>query len=741
MIHPSSSTTTATATDVLEDLALALEEDKLHEYDLIPSFVPVEMYDEGDKRETDPQEEHSASGVTAQRHDGERHDEEKKKTSSVQWWHQDGNAATQSVGGEGRRHHKNHEGGGGGGGDMGEEEESEKSEVFHDEGSRLYPTQTFSISSAEPFPSLISRPSKDLHRHAAAAPPPPPPPTQVEKTTEEKEKKNATAHLAGANDTHEKSVPSFMTPSDSTQTTAGPMNEDTLASTASGGLQKPMFSSTPLNHSTIMLIRQDGSFYSLAETILDHDLDNDEVDESVRQLLEEDDVVVVCNEKCSCNDKVNLADRFQVLHDLPLGQGTFGSVYRAWDSQAGCYLAAKEVPLKLMSNHGIGGLPAMKMMGGGGGEGGARGLGLAGLALDQPAGSPRISEALREFTVLTSLDHPRIVKVVAFMVRGKVGCIFMEWMPWGSLLEVIRRYQQKYQEKMKQRPPPRSPQAQAQTQDEPHHVTGEAAGSSRDRSLHLITNVSATPTLSDEHHPQPVIAHDHHLSERVHTPSPDSVSNDVFSGLDNDGGDGETVWLLGLEERFVQRYARDTLEGLAYLHSRRVLHRDIKPANLLLASDGSVKLTDFGTSHVFGDDVGGGDGLSATLETSSIMGTVAYLAPEAVKGVYSSASDVWALGCTVVELLTGVPPWCDLVTHHHPGNIPLLFKIGSLDEERNRERPHTAFLATPQAKTLSPELKDFLNKIFVTDRHARPSAKALLDHPFMKLDLLKAEKE
>eukprot|EP00796_Vickermania_ingenoplastis_P011222 gene11222-7794_t len=201
----------------------------------------------------------------------------------------------------------------------------------------------------------------------------------------------------------------------STHVQDAPQRENQKQSAShSGGLSEMLTPSkssvADVHRSTVMIIRRDGSFQSILDTVLQPEEDTEAVDEALQQLLEKDDVVVVSNEPCSCNDSVHLADRFQVFHDMPLGSGTFGHVFRAWDSQHGRYLAAKEVPLKLYS----------------------RG------AVPRPDGaeSPLMGEALREFTVLTGLDHPHIVRVVAFMVKGKVGCIFMEWMPAGSLLDI-----------------------------------------------------------------------------------------------------------------------------------------------------------------------------------------------------------------------------------------------------------------------------------------------------------------
>ncbi|WP_309649715.1 protein kinase domain-containing protein [Nocardioides sp.] len=89
-------------------------------------------------------------------------------------------------------------------------------------------------------------------------------------------------------------------------------------------------------------------------------------------------------------------------------------------------------------------------------------------------------------------------------------------------------------------------------------------------------------------------------------------------------------------------------EALAYAHGRGVVHRDVKPGNVLLGDDGRVKLADFGIARLVGDNV------RHTLP-GTLIGTVAYLAPEQVTGdELTQAVDVYALGLVLLESVTGV---------------------------------------------------------------------------------------
>lgn len=106
----------------------------------------------------------------------------------------------------------------------------------------------------------------------------------------------------------------------------------------------------------------------------------------------------------------------------------------------------------------------------------------------------------------------------------------------------------------------------------------------------------------------------------------------------------------GLAPDRVATIGAQAAAGLAAAHRSGVVHRDVKPANLLLDADGGIKIGDFGIAR-FADEA------AARLTVpGQVVGTCYYLAPERVRRPAVPASDVYALGCVLYELLAGRPP-------------------------------------------------------------------------------------
>ncbi|KAI0060355.1 hypothetical protein BV25DRAFT_1917717 [Artomyces pyxidatus] len=158
-------------------------------------------------------------------------------------------------------------------------------------------------------------------------------------------------------------------------------------------------------------------------------------------------------------------------------------------------------------------------------------------------------------------------------------------------------------------------------------------------------------------------------------------------------------------ENLVAVYISQVLEGLVYLHDQGVIHRDIKGANILTTKDGAVKLADFG--------VASNTTAAGAASDDAVVGSPYWMAPEVIEQFgATTASDIWSVGCTVIELLEGRPPY------HFLKPMPALYRIVQDD-------------CPPIPEGASPIVKDFLYHCFQKDCNLRISAKKLLRHPWM----------
>ncbi|KAF8702061.1 hypothetical protein HU200_033406 [Digitaria exilis] len=161
-------------------------------------------------------------------------------------------------------------------------------------------------------------------------------------------------------------------------------------------------------------------------------------------------------------------------------------------------------------------------------------------------------------------------------------------------------------------------------------------------------------------------------------------------------------------EAVIRKYTRQLLQGLVYLHRNGIIHRDIKGANILVDNKGGIKLADFGASKQV-------EKLATATAAKTMKGTPYWMAPEVIVGSgYNCSADIWSVGCTVIEMATGKPPWS-----HEYQEVSLLYYVGT-----TKSHP-------PIPEHLSPEAKDFLLKCLQKEPEMRSAASDLLQHPFV----------
>lgn len=174
----------------------------------------------------------------------------------------------------------------------------------------------------------------------------------------------------------------------------------------------------------------------------------------------------------------------------------------------------------------------------------------------------------------------------------------------------------------------------------------------------------------------------------------------------------------------VRKYTRQILEGLGYLHSERIVHRDVKGANILIDLPGDAALADFGACREL-------EALHLSLGSSgqrSIHGSIYWMAPEVSKCQVGRRSDIWSLGCTVIEMMTAEPPWPNL-------------RIERMSVAETIRRIIDGDETPPLPPKISAEARHFLECILIRDHTKRPYAAQLLKHRFVRQESSVADSE
>ena len=196
--------------------------------------------------------------------------------------------------------------------------------------------------------------------------------------------------------------------------------------------------------------------------------------------------------------------------------------------------------------------------------------------------------------------------------------------------------------------------------------------------------------------------------------------------------DGKKKYRENIESLTIKSIMCQILRGVADWHTKRILHRDIKPQNILLNDAGEVKIADFGLARAFQDPV--------RPYTHEVV-TLYYRAPEVILNAveYSTAIDIWSIGCVFAELYTQAPLF------QGDSEIDQMFKIfkllGTPTEEDwpgvTEMKAYKPTFPKWKPKDLGQEVPnmdelgiDLLRKMLTLDPSQRISAQKALDHPY-----------
>jgi hypothetical protein len=160
----------------------------------------------------------------------------------------------------------------------------------------------------------------------------------------------------------------------------------------------------------------------------------------------------------------------------------------------------------------------------------------------------------------------------------------------------------------------------------------------------------------------------HHHIVRIY----DFNQDETGAGISMEFVDGKTLSSLKSERAQscfdvadIAPWVEQICDGLSYAHqTAKIVHRDLKPANIMLSHDGTIKITDFGIARSISES------MTRVSMRHASAGTVVYMSPQQANGDRSSASDdIYALGATIYDLLTGKPPFFSGNIQHQLENI------------------------------------------------------------------------
>ncbi|XP_063966813.1 serine/threonine kinase-like domain-containing protein STKLD1 [Lytechinus pictus] len=164
-----------------------------------------------------------------------------------------------------------------------------------------------------------------------------------------------------------------------------------------------------------------------------------------------------------------------------------------------------------------------------------------------------------------------------------------------------------------------------------------------------------------------------------------------------------------IEELILKKWCGQMIEALEFVHKRKVIHRDLKPSNIFLTDDLTLSLGDFGVATIMDD---------ARTKARTTVGSMNWMAPEVLEKPYDERSDVWSLGCIILEMAT-----CGFLDTQSVGQVLMDIKQ---DPARLEEVLETV------SKTYSADLSQVIRTMLRRNFQQRPSALELVELPYIK---------
>uniref|UniRef100_A0A7S1EYW1 Non-specific serine/threonine protein kinase n=1 Tax=Noctiluca scintillans TaxID=2966 RepID=A0A7S1EYW1_NOCSC len=216
---------------------------------------------------------------------------------------------------------------------------------------------------------------------------------------------------------------------------------------------------------------------------------------------------------------------------------------------------------------------------------------------------------------------------------------------------------------------------------------------------------------------------DHPHIVKIYAYAEDMVKSEFVLILEHLAG-GDCHRMGACREATAARLVHQVLLALAHCHSRGILHRDVKPDNMVLTAvptngaELDCKLIDFG--------------IAARRDGSQrdLCGTPGYIAPEIILDTaeFTGKADMWSLGVTAVEILTGILPFGTL--EDHGGDLRTWMKRVTQYEDLEDFEPFLG--GSREWQSCSPLAKDFIRKLLNPDPEQRLAAKDALNHQWLQ---------